>query len=191
MKIGFTGPPGAGKSALAREIASRCGGSIIDADIEGHEIIKCPAIRHELVRTFGGKIIGSGGLIDRSVLGAIVFPDRVSELNLIVHPELRVRLITLMRQATGFTILDCALLHELGLGHECDWTVYVDAPFHIRAARAACRKTGTRLGADDLSKREVALGNAENRKRCCDFVVDTVGPTDELASVLIKRLGLA
>lgn len=89
--IGLTGPIGAGKDEVAKTLRQK-GALVIDADEVAHTLYNTQSpVWHELVRTFGSKILKRGGTISRKRLGEIVFSDKgkLQELDRIVHPYLK------------------------------------------------------------------------------------------------------
>ncbi len=189
--IGVTGEPGAGKSALAKQLAA-LGGTLIDVDALGHDLIETPTLKKQLVQEFSANILASDGGIDRRKLAAAAFADagRTAALNRIVHPELSRAARQAVAQSPGFAIVDAALLHELGLNQICSTTVYVKAGRESRLARVSER------GWDDaeLARREAALGNADARRKACQLAVDNSGDPGLLAAyartILARQLGV-
>ena len=76
----------------------RAGAVVIDADAVGHELLKDPEVRGQIVERFGAGVLagaerepGSPPAIDRKALGAIVFADPAArrDLEAILHPRMR------------------------------------------------------------------------------------------------------
>ena len=143
VRIGITGEPGAGKSALARQLGA-LGGTVIDVDRLGHELLEHPRIKRDLARAFGEDILTGDGEIDRRALAAKAFAtaDATATLNGIMHPPLAARAKALAAKAGNFVVLDAGLLHEIGLGEECTISIYVKANRDNRVNRVAERLTG-------------------------------------------------
>ncbi len=189
--IGITGEPGAGKSALARQLAG-LGASLIDVDELGHELIETTPVKRRLVEEFGDDIVSDEGEIDRRKLGKKAFANAAStaKLNEIVHPKLAAKVKTLAKKAGNFVVIDAGLLHELGLGELCTTTIYVRASRESRVARVAER------GWDEaeLARRETAIGNADVRRKACQLAVDNSGDPALLAgyakTILARQLGI-
>jgi len=189
--IGVTGEPGAGKSALARELV-KLGATLVDADSEGHELIEVPAIKKKLVKEFGDDILNDDGEIDRRKLGSKAFAsaETTKALNEIVHPKLSLLLKAAVKKGGNFVVIDCALLHELGLGELCNQAIYVRAPREARQNRVAER------GWDEaeLVRRETALGEPDARRRSCQLTVDNSGDAALLTAyaktILARQLGV-
>ncbi len=189
--IGITGEPGAGKSALARQLGA-LGGTVIDVDRLGHELLEHPRIKHDLVQAFGDEIVNGDGDIDRRVLAGLAFANAESTtlLNDTIHPHLTARAKALMEKLGNFIVIDAGLLHELGLADDCSITIYVKANRDNRVTRVGER------GWDDaeLARREEALGDADARRKKCNLAVDNTGDPNLLAAyaktILARQIGL-
>ena len=84
--IGITGPTGAGKTTVLKEIEA-LGGAVIDCDAVYHEMLESDrALQENLERAFGPLRDGQGA-IDRKKLGALVFgdPAKLERLNAIAQ----------------------------------------------------------------------------------------------------------
>jgi dephospho-CoA kinase len=142
----------AGKSTVVRRMARRYGGTWIDADRLGHQVLELAPVRQRLLDAFGPDIVGRRGSIDRRRLGARVFghPARLRRLNAIVHPEIarrvRARLEALARRKERWVLLDAALFFEFDLGWPVDGVLAVVAPRRLRRARLL-RRSGVTLAA--------------------------------------------
>jgi len=90
LRLGITGGIASGKSVVA-EMLRKLGFPVIDADGLGHELMEpgTPAF-DEIVREFGGAVVGDSGRIDRGKLGAAAFADaaKLARLNAILHPRI-------------------------------------------------------------------------------------------------------
>jgi transcription termination factor Rho len=189
--IGITGEPGAGKSSLSRQLGA-LGGTVIDVDRLAHELLEHPRIKRDLVTAFGDEILTADGDINRRALAEAAFasPEATAQLNQIIHPHLTARTKALLAKSGNFTVVDAALLHELGLAETCTITIYVKANRDNRVARVAER------GWDDneLARREQALGDIDARRKKCNLAVDNTGDPALLAAyaktILARQIGL-
>jgi dephospho-CoA kinase len=135
LTIGLTGGIGSGKSE-AYGILRELGALVVDADIVGHETyLRGQPAWGEIVESFGKKVIGPDGEIDRRELGGIVFgdPDKLKQLTDIVWPRIRERLearIAEERNGDGTTVLvvEAAVLFEAGWESLFDEIWVVTAP---------------------------------------------------------------
>ena len=86
--VGLTGGIGAGKSTVARMLASH-GAVVVDSDALAREVVApgTPGLA-EIVETFGPGVLQADGSLDRPGLGRIVFndPDALRRLEQITHP---------------------------------------------------------------------------------------------------------
>ncbi|HEX3133583.1 MAG TPA: dephospho-CoA kinase, partial [Planctomycetota bacterium] len=191
VRIGITGEPGAGKSALARQLGA-LGGTVIDVDRLGHELLEHPRIKRDLARAFGEDILTGDGDVDRRALAAKAFANAESTatLNGIMHPPLAARAKALAAKAGNFVVIDAGLLHEIGLGEDCTISIYVKANRDNRVNRVAER--GWDEG--ELARREQALGDADARRKKCNLAVDNTGDPNLLAAyaktILARQIGL-
>ena len=65
----------------------RRGAHYLSADELAHQLYAPGAIAYEgVVRTFGREILNDDGTVNRKKLAGIAFPNRIEELNAIVHP---------------------------------------------------------------------------------------------------------
>ena len=121
LTIGLTGGIGVGKSAVAG-ILKGLGADTVNADGIGHEVYRAGTRAYrEIVRTFGERVAGADGEIDRKRLGSIVFGDRakLEALNGIVWPGIRQILQQRIhdidsRGATAALVVEAAVLFEAG-----------------------------------------------------------------------------
>lgn len=146
MKIyAVVGGIASGKSSVTRRLVRRHGGTRLDADRIGHQVLRLARVQRRLLATFGPDMLAPGGGIDRRRLGALVFgrPARLRALNAIVHPEIaariRARLAALERRRVPFVWLDAALFFEFDLGAPVDGVLAVVAPRRVRLARLRAR----------------------------------------------------
>jgi dephospho-CoA kinase len=137
--IGITGEPGAGKSALARQLGA-LGGAVIDVDKLGHELLESPRMKRDLAHAFGEDILSSEGDINRRALAEKAFSsaDNTAKLNRIVHPKLASRTRALVAKNMPFVVIDAGLLHELGLGDLCTTAIYLKAAREARTMPNCC-----------------------------------------------------
>lgn len=205
--VGLIGKIGSGKSAVAAILAAR-GGAVIDADRVGHELLREPAVRQEVVTRFGETVLdrrvaaeARPAQIDRQALGAIVFadPGKRHELEAILHPLMRDRfrreIERISRQGEArLIVLDAAILLEAGWDELCDCVAFVDAPDTARSERVAKQRGWT---IDAMRRREAAQWPSERKRLCADIVLTNdsdfdsldreVGRLDELLSDLSSR----
>ncbi len=193
--IGLIGGIGSGKSTVARQLVDR-GGVLIAGDQLGHEALRQPDIRQQIVQRFGAQIQDERGDIDRKRLGAIVFADQQQRraLEAIVFPYIERGVAAGIAAARAdptarFIVLDAAVMLEAGWDRHCSKLIFVDAPPEIRLARLGQRGLQT----PDVAARENAQWPLEEKKRRADAVVTNSGPLLQVAAeigALLHKWGL-
>ncbi len=173
-----------GKSEVARCFARR-GAVVIDADLEGHAVLKDPAVKNELRLAFGNEIFDADGNVARDKLAAAVFGNegRIALLNGITHPRIRER--TAAKLAAGIVdpnakavVLDISLLLESG-AYEGKYTalIFVDCDEDIREDRAISKR-GWPEG--ELQRRQAHQLDLEVKRNRADAIIDNNGPVADL-----------
>jgi dephospho-CoA kinase len=195
--IGLLGGVGSGKSAVAAELA-RHGGWVINADQFGHEALRQPEIRRQVVARFGPDILAEDGAVDRKKLGAKVFADvaELRALEAIVFPFIGRRIreeIEAARSRDGvrFIVLDAAVMLEAGWSGVCDKLVFVNAPRAVRLERVRKKRGWSEA---DLQARESLQMPLDEKRRRADVVLDNATTLDALtpqAAALVRQWGLS
>ncbi|MCX7882892.1 MAG: dephospho-CoA kinase [Brevinematales bacterium] len=126
--VGLVGKAGSGKSTVAKILSEEYHFEVISLDEMGHKALE--ASREDLVRHFGKEIIGDNNTIQRHILGRVVFGnmEKLLLLNAITHPKIKDLVQQKLAHTSHHTILDGALLYEIGLAPLCDFILMVDAP---------------------------------------------------------------
>ena len=184
LRVGLTGGLASGKSTVAgffREL----GAFHLDADRIAHELLAPGgAAEAEAVARFGRGIVGTGDVIDRKALAAIVFADprALADLNAIVHSKVREeigRRIAARSAGAGaepVALVDAALLVEAGMHHDLDALVVVSCAEAAQIARAVARGG---LTPDEAAARVAAQAPLADKLAAADFVIDNDGALDE------------
>ena len=177
--VGLTGGIGAGKS-MAAAFLTELGARVIDADRIGHEVYRPGSEGFaSVVETFGPRVVGADGAIDRRALGALVFADPAARarLNALVHPLIAAevgRRIAAAR-AEGF---DGPLVVEAAVLLEAGWRPLVDRVWVVSTRRehAVARTMAARgLTREEVERRlDAQMSNAE-RQRHADLVIENDG----------------
>ena len=190
--IGIIGGLGSGKSAVARELASRRKLAVIDGDRAGHQALLNPAIKHRLHQRFGDVVFDQKGDVFRSELARRVFGasrdahEARTDLERIVHPEIR-KILTQQIDAARAAqdveaiLLDAAVLLEAGWHDLCDAVVFVETPEPIRRNRVLSSRNWT---AEQLRQREESQLPLGQKRRAADFVIDNSGSLTTAAQEL-------
>lgn len=182
LRVGLTGPAGAGKSTVAGLLAGR-GFPLVDADRVAHELYVpgSPLVR-ALARAFGTEILRPGGSVNREALGRLVFgdPDRLAQLDRIVHPplvdELARRLDELEKAGEPLGILEAAVLLQWGPPSFIDLVVGVTAPRKLRVERLMF----TGLPRAEAEVRADAQMTEEELAEKADILIENVAGLDRL-----------
>lgn len=139
MIIGLCGKSCSGKTTLANDLIHIYGGNGIHVDIDkiGHQALKVPKIKEELVETFGD--ITTRGEIDRKKLGPIVFSsdikmDQLTSITWKYMEQEIERMIT--ENQDKMIILDWQLLPKSKFFQAADMTILLDVDYEIRKKRA-------------------------------------------------------
>jgi len=173
--VGLTGSIGMGKSTAAAHLRAR-GLPVFDADAEVHRIYAGGKAVERIERAFPGTTTAAG--VDRARLSAaiVAHPERLRELEAIVHPLVREAersfLRAAARQGIPVAVLEIPLLFETGADKLVDAVIVLSAPEEIQRARLGKRAGMTPEKMQSLLARQ--MPDAQKRARA-DFVVDTGG----------------
>ena len=174
---------GSGKSAVA-EILRRLGYAVLDADKIVHQLLGPggPA-EAKILRTFGEKLRGPDGHLDRRALGRAVFgnPARLEKLEGILHPMVRQEVANLRKNlfAQGRRVIfyDVPLLFEKKMQDQFDHVIVVIAPDEIRRQRLKARSGMTDAEFNERSKHHIPPAEKEAR---ASEVIYNFGDLDDL-----------
>jgi len=180
--IGLTGGIGSGKSTVAQFLVE-LGAVVIDADKVGHELLRSPEIHQEVVETFGKQVLDSGGEIDRSKLGKVVFdnPEALEQLNQIIHTGILIVIQGLLddyrQQGVAVVVLEAALLVETGSTSMADvvWVTVASEPAVLQRI-----KDRSGLSEAEILARIRSQASAGERAKYADVIINNDGNLDEL-----------
>ena len=142
--IGITGPTGAGKTTVLKEIEALGARSSTAMPCT----TKCWKVIEPYRKAWRGPLAPPGrtGAIDRKKLGALVFgdPAKLERLNAIAQRAVVQRTRQMVKEnrsrGIGLTAIDAFALLESGLADLCTTTVAVLAPAEARVARIMARE---------------------------------------------------
>lgn len=192
--IGIVGGVASGKS-LVTDCLARQGVAVLDADREGHEVLREPEVVAALTARWGSGILNPDGHVNRSAVAKLVFApggdaDRAF-LDGISHPRIAARLRQQIEevQATGrakIVVLDAALLLETGWSRLCDAIWFVAAPAEIRRQRALARGWSP----EQWQAREAAQWPVEDKLRHATAVIDNSRQPEETCEQVRELIAL-
>lgn len=174
--FGLTGGISSGKSTVAATFAV-LGAKIIDADRIGHEILREPGDAfEEVVREFGEGILNGAGVIDRKILGSIVFADPTKRqvLNAILHPRIIAKQEALVREyhdgdSAAVIVVEAALIYEAGVDGRFRKIIVTWCEPDQQIERLM---TQSGLAREEAAARVAAQMPAAEKRRRADFVID-------------------
>lgn len=194
MIVGITGGVGTGKSTILQILKDEYNAAVIMADDVAKELMEPgqPSYR-AVVEYFGTEILSGeeGSPIDRVKLAGIVFsdPDKLSALNLLTHPLVRIRILGLIdvynRQNYDLIIVESAILiqaHYLDLIDEL-WVVYAD--YDTRVERLISSRGYTVEKIDNIISNQLS---DDEMKRYASFLIDNTGTIDDVRRQLSDYL---
>lgn len=194
--FGLTGGIASGKSTVARAFEN-LGARIIDADRIGHEVLRAPSEAYdEIVRVFGKGVLDASGVIDRRILGSIVFadPEKLRQLNTILHPRIIQRIEELAREyhdsdRRAVILVDAALVFEAGIGGRFAKVIVAWCRPEQQIERLMA-KSG--IAREEAARRIAAQMPADEKRRRADYVIDcseSLESIREQAAKLFPELG--
>lgn len=186
LRVGLTGGVACGKSTVGRILAQR-GAHFLQADTLAHQLYEPGGpVYHAVVQAFGREILNPDGTINRAALANRAFPDRISELNAIVHPAVVEAQNAWMSEAEktdpqGVAVVEAALLIEAGAHTHFDKVIVVTCPFEQKVARYAERAgVSAEVARAEVERRAGAQLSDEEKAKCADFVIENSGTLEEL-----------
>jgi len=162
------------------------GARLLQADTLAHQLYSPgTAVYDEILRCFGHEILNEDGTINRAKVANIVFPNRVSELNAIVHPAV-IRAQKQWMDEVGrahpraIAVVEAALIVEAGAENDFDKLIVVICDFPCKVERYAGR-VGVSLetARSEVQRRSAAQLSDDEKARHANFVVDNSGGLDK------------
>ena len=169
--IGLTGAMGMGKSTTARLFAEE-GVPVFDADRAVHDLYAVTGPLHDAIeRLFPGAVTRDG--VDRAQLAAQMTPERLAQLEALIHPMVRRMRDDFVQAHDGAPILlfDIPLLLETGT--MVDAVVVATAPAHVQRERVLARPGMTDAKFTALSARQ--MSDAQKRAQAHYLVMTDKG----------------
>jgi dephospho-CoA kinase len=185
LTVGLTGGIGAGKSAVARRLASY-GAVVIDTDHLAREVVEPGTEGHaQIVARFGPRVVAGDGTIDRAALATVVFsdPTALEHLNAVVHPLVAARAAELTAQAPEDAIVvhEVPLLVEIGWQSRYDVVVVVTTSPDVAVGRVVEARG---MSIDDAWARANTQSGDEERVAVADYVIANDGDEAQLETAV-------
>lgn len=182
--IGLTGPIGAGKSTVAQMLRD-LGAKVLDADaIVRDEQSRGTVGYSAIVQTFGTKVLGEDGEIDRAKLAAEVFgdPAKLDRLERIIHPRVIARILEArkMLQDGDTLVVEAIKLLESGLRSICDEIWVVATPRETLLRRLETRG----LGRAEAELRLRSQRSEEEFRSAADVVIENDADRDRTRALV-------
>ncbi len=185
LRVGLTGGVACGKSTIAAMMVKR-GAHFLQADGLAHQLYAPGAVIYdEVVRRFGRDILNEDGTINRARLANVVFPDRIDELNAVVHPEVVKCQNKWLAEVEGqdphgIAVVEAALLIEAGVHHDFDKVIVVTCDVQRKIEHFAKRATLPLEAARfEVERRSAAQFTDAEKARHADYVIDNSGGIEE------------
>ena len=193
LLLGVTGSIAAGKSLLCGRLAEAHGATHVDADREVHRMYAPGTPGFErVVAEFGEEIVGEDGVIDRRVLGGMVFgkPERMAALRTAIGdiPAYFMALLDRWREELpedGIAVLEAVNLLENAYMTKADaaWLVVTDE------ATAITRLMETRsLSREESEQRLASARDWRERAPAADRIFHNDGTEDAFGAAIDEAI---
>lgn len=185
LKIGITGGIGSGKTTVCR-LFELLGVSVYYADIRAKMLMQIDEELMEGIRAAFGRDVYDGHILNRSLLGSIVFNDaeQLQRLNGLVHPAVFRDFDKWSTEQKGLYVLkEAAILFESGSAKDCAYTILVKSPLDLRVSRIMKRDG---LSKEDIMKRIDKQMSDEKKEKLASFII----VNDETRLVIPQVLAL-
>jgi dephospho-CoA kinase len=142
LRIGLTGGIASGKSAVAERFIE-LGVPVIDADAAARAVVAPgkPGLS-EVIKRFGGGVIGENGELDRRAMRDLIFNDPAARRDLegILHPLIRADMELSAEAAAGpYIVMAIPLLVEGNTRDRVDRILLVDVDEAVQLQRLMAR----------------------------------------------------
>lgn len=194
--VGLVGGIASGKSLVADQLRE-LGAAWLDADRAGHEVLRLPHVRDQLVSRWGSEILDAEGRINRAAVARRVFAGtsqaktELEYLESISHPEigrlLQEQIAQLDPGQTPVVVLDAAVMLKSGWNKICDIIVYVDSTRAQRLERALKRGWTE----EEFDARERNQEPLHEKRRYAGSMIDNTGTIEQTRAqveALYRRL---
>lgn len=185
LRVGLTGGVACGKSTVGKMLAER-GAHYLQADTLAHQLY-APGepTYYAVLERFGREILTCSGVIDRTRLANAAFPDRIGELNAIVHPAVVAAQNRWMSECertdpSGIAVVEAALILEAGAAKDFDKLIVIICDFEQKVARYAQRaKMSLDAARAEVLRRSAAQMSDDEKASHADYLIDNSGPLED------------
>jgi dephospho-CoA kinase len=164
------------------------GAHFLQADTLAHQLYAPgQATYRAIVDYFGRDIVNLDRTINRQRLADIVFPDRIKELNAIVHPavvEAQNKWMSEMERTDpdGIAVVEAALIIEAGAAKDFDKLIVVTCDLDRKIARYAKRaNVPLEEARTEVMRRSAAQLSDDEKAAHADFLIDNSGQLEDAA----------
>ena len=185
LRVGLTGGVACGKSTIAAMLVKR-GAHFLQADGLAHQLYAPGGMTYdEVVRRFGREILNEDGTINRTKLANVVFPDRIDELNAVVHPEVIRRQNLWMAEVEqqdphGIAVVEAALLIEAGANKDFDQVIVVTCDVERKVEHFSRRaNVSLEVARFEVARRSAAQFTDLEKAGHADYVIDNSGSLED------------
>lgn len=185
ITVGITGGIGSGKSTFC-SFWEEEGVPVIYADVLARQIMtEDPDLADKIRSVFGEEAYLGDGSLNRQFLATEAFAkDRVGELNAIVHPVLREKIVSLAKQheerGDWIFAYEAAILLNEGRPAHLDYVILLQAEQNSRIRRTAERDEASE---QSISERMSKQPDFDSLTSLCDFLVTN---NSSLTSLKVK-----
>ncbi len=183
MILGLTGNIASGKSTIAAELRKR-GAVVIDADQLARQVVEpgSPTLAR-IAEVFGCQVLTADGILDREMLGRLVFADegKRNQLNAIVHPAIAELADARMAELAGcqdlpLVIYEAPLLYEVGAQSRVDKVLLIRVDPQVQLQRLMSRNG---YSEQEARQRIASQMDQAEKERRADFVIDNSGSIEQ------------
>jgi dephospho-CoA kinase len=169
MLIGLTGGIGSGKTTVAH-VFETMGCAIYNSDERAKALYFNLEVKKQVIQLLGPQAYLSDNEINKNYISQSVFTNTnlLHQLNAIIHPFVKEDFINFKSKFSNEKIIikETALLFEIGLNKELDFTILVTAPISCKIERVMKRnglsktEIEKRMAAQWPDEKKIPLANA-------------------------------
>jgi dephospho-CoA kinase len=171
MIIGLTGGIGSGKTTVAK-LFETMGCAIYNTDEIAKQLYFQPSIKQHVINLLGKEAYFKDHEIDKKYISQKVFSNTqlLHQLNAIIHPAVKEDFIQFQKKYPPeiLIIKESALLFEIGIGKDLDYSILVTAPLHLKIERVMKRNS---ISKEEIEKRIATQWPDEKKIPLSNFVI--------------------